>query len=277
MFKAASPLSGSTDRTLADRVEYLEAQLAGVVSGSTGGSSTGTGSISAPPRQPQTHATSDSHEALTPVSPQSGSVPTGDPSTAEGVATSVSPQPGSVPSERAGSVSEQDRSTTTATDTSSAPETVPAEAASTPETAVVASPEPVTAVKQRSNPTGEFDLNSFTEIWPTVREKIQQSSPLLAALLDDCRPESLLDSTIALSWPESAAFLQRKAEDPTNSQLIAEAIQAVTGERLRIKYELHAHTKTDEPAALSEEELIARITTEFDAQELPAEPIKTGV
>ena len=67
-----------------------------------------------------------------------------------------------------------------------------------------------------------------------------RSTPMLAALLEDCAPASLAGDGLTLAWPESSAFLKRKAEDPANRELLAKAIRAVTGSSLRLAYELRA-------------------------------------
>jgi DNA polymerase-3 subunit gamma/tau len=100
---------------------------------------------------------------------------------------------------------------------------------------------------------------------------------MLASLLEDARPASLADQGLTLAWPESSAFLKRKAEDPTNRDLIAGAIRAVTGSSLRLAYELRADHEVMTPAAaaqpaLSEDDLVKRFMDEFDAEELPPDP-----
>ena len=63
---------------------------------------------------------------------------------------------------------------------------------------------------------------------------------MLAAALEVAAPAALGDDGLTLAWPESSAFLKRKAEDPANRELIAKAIRAVTGSSLRLAYELRA-------------------------------------
>jgi DNA polymerase-3 subunit gamma/tau len=119
------------------------------------------------------------------------------------------------------------------------------------------------------------DLDDLSSVWPAIVERIREDSPLLAALLNDCRPESLLDQTVVLTWPESAAFLKRKAEDATNNEIIAKGIDAIIGKRLRIRYELRPDSEERSASPLSEEELIARLMSDFDAKEISPEPQET--
>jgi DNA polymerase-3 subunit gamma/tau len=117
-----------------------------------------------------------------------------------------------------------------------------------------------------------LSLESFAEVWPAVLASLREESPMLAALLEGARPQALADDGLTLAWPESSAFLKRKAEDPANRERIAGAIRAVTGSSLRLAYALHDDAARP-PAApqLSEEELVERFMTEFDAEELPPE------
>jgi DNA polymerase-3 subunit gamma/tau len=123
----------------------------------------------------------------------------------------------------------------------------------------------------------ELSLDSFGDVWPAVVDSLRAEAPMLASLLEDARPAALADQGLTLAWPESSAFLKRKAEDPANRELIAGAIRAVTGSSLRLAYELRADHEvvaqaTAAEPALSEEDLVKRFMDEFDAEELPPEP-----
>ena len=124
----------------------------------------------------------------------------------------------------------------------------------------------------------ELSLDSFGSMWPAVVESLREETPMLAALLEDCAPASLAGDGLTLAWPESSAFLKRKAEDPANRDLIAKAIRSVTGSSLRLAYELRAEGDPLPMAAvtatpkLSDEDLVQRFKDEFDAEELPPEP-----
>jgi DNA polymerase III subunit gamma/tau len=133
-------------------------------------------------------------------------------------------------------------------------------------------PEAVAAVAVVEPETGELTLAAFGEQWPAVLESLRAEKPMLAALLEGARPSALAGEGLTLAWPESSAFLKRKAEDPANRELIAQAIRAVTGASLRLAYELRADDG-ESPSAptLSEEELLERFVQEFDAELLPEE------
>jgi len=124
----------------------------------------------------------------------------------------------------------------------------------------------------------ELSLETFGEVWPAVVDSLRAEKPMLAALLEDCAPAAVSDGGLTLAWPESSAFLKRKAEDPANRELIAKAIRSVTGTSLRLAYELRADGDPLPAVAaaatpqLSDEDLVQRFKDEFDAEELPPEP-----
>ncbi|HEX6025968.1 MAG TPA: DNA polymerase III subunit gamma/tau [Solirubrobacter sp.] len=123
-------------------------------------------------------------------------------------------------------------------------------------------------------PSLELSLEAFGDVWPAVVDSLREETPMLAAALDVAAPAEVGDNAVTLAWPESSAFLKRKAEDPANRDLIVKAIRSVTGSSLRLVYELRAGDV--KPAAatpqLSEDDLVKRFMDEFDAEELPPEP-----
>ena len=131
---------------------------------------------------------------------------------------------------------------------------------------------------RRSRPAWSSRWTRFGSLWPAVVDSLREETPMLAALLEDCAPASLAGDGLTLAWPESSAFLKRKAEDPANRELIAKAIRSVTGSSLRLAYELRAEGDPLPVAAvtatpkLSDEDLVQRFKDEFDAEELPPEP-----
>jgi DNA polymerase-3 subunit gamma/tau len=79
---------------------------------------------------------------------------------------------------------------------------------------------------------------------------------------------------LTLAFPTGAAFLKRKAEQEDHRRVTAEALRAVTGQALALRYELREELDAEqEPGAgvLSGEELVRRFLEEFDAEELMEE------
>jgi DNA polymerase-3 subunit gamma/tau len=149
--------------------------------------------------------------------------------------------------------------------------------------AAPAEPEPsnssATAVEVSAPQGGDADLAHIREVWPAVVEHLQAGAPVLSSALNEARPTTLQGGTLTLAWPHSGAFFKRKAEDPACRAKLADAIRIVTGTALGLAFEL----RDDEELAaappvgvqLSEEEVLARFVTEFDAEELPPEPAPT--
>ena len=89
-------------------------------------------------------------------------------------------------------------------------------------------------------PSLALSLDALGDLWPAVVDSLRDQTPMLAAALDVAAPVALADDGLTLAWPESSAFLKRKAEEPANRDLIVKAIRSVTGSSLRLAYELRA-------------------------------------
>jgi hypothetical protein len=89
-------------------------------------------------------------------------------------------------------------------------------------------------------------------------------------LLKDARPVRVSDRELELAFPPGAAFLKRKAEQEDHRKAAADALQAVSGRVLALRYELGDEELAGdaEETALSGEELVQRFLAEFDASEL---------
>jgi len=120
----------------------------------------------------------------------------------------------------------------------------------------------------------ELDLDSMRALWPAVIETVRADNALLAALLEGARPVALDPGELRLAFPESAAFLKRKAEGLPNRQAVGRALQSVAGRSLRLGYELRADEDAGPASAgsaMTADELVARLMEEFDAEELVSE------
>ncbi len=117
-----------------------------------------------------------------------------------------------------------------------------------------------------------LDLASLTDLWPAVVQSAESDNRLVGAVLAKATPTGLEGNelTLALTGKTDRAL----AEDPVKRDLIAKAVRAVTGSSLRLAYELRADGEAEGHGApaLSEDELIERFVTEFEAEELPPEP-----
>jgi DNA polymerase-3 subunit gamma/tau len=142
------------------------------------------------------------------------------------------------------------------------------------ESAPTADPAPPVAESVAEAPhDGPPELETVAACWPAVIELVRQENQLLASVLADARPVSLTEEDVTLAFPSDRAFYKRKAEQDDNRRTTAEALRAVIGTTLRLRYELR--DDADLPAAadgLSQEELVKRLVEEFDAQEVLDDP-----
>jgi DNA polymerase III subunit gamma/tau len=120
------------------------------------------------------------------------------------------------------------------------------------------------------------DLERIVSLWPAVVDQVRDSgSELLSTVFAAARPVALdtegSGQALKVGFPPSAAFNKRKAEAQEARDRLAAAVQTIVGERLRPVYVLlEADDVVDvvgEKGELSEEELIARLKDEFDAEE----------
>ena len=119
------------------------------------------------------------------------------------------------------------------------------------------------------DPGGALELDNAAACWPAVIDLVREENAMLAALLSDARPVAVGEQELTLAFPGGAAFLKRKAEQEDHRRVAGEALKAVTGRRLALRYELR--DDVDEPEGepvLSGEELVRRFMEEFDAEEL---------
>jgi DNA polymerase-3 subunit gamma/tau len=120
----------------------------------------------------------------------------------------------------------------------------------------------------------ELDLERLRELWPAMVDQVRQSgSELLSHVLEAARPVAvdLEEGVLKVGFPASAAFNKRKAEAADARDRFADAARTILGERLKPVYVLldsDEDAGDHEPAPLSEEELIERLKSEFDADEV---------
>jgi DNA polymerase-3 subunit gamma/tau len=119
------------------------------------------------------------------------------------------------------------------------------------------------------------DLEGLRAVWPAVLEMLRErGGSLKAGIFAEARPASLADGQLVVAFPPSATFKKRKAQDAEYCEALADAVRAVTGVQIQLRCELGEEVGQDAGVggSLSEEELVARFMTEFDAEEIPADP-----
>ncbi len=117
-----------------------------------------------------------------------------------------------------------------------------------------------------------LDLESVCALWPAVVDLVRAENARLGAAIEMSRPVELEGKELTLAF--SSSFLKKQAEKPADRVTIAEALQAVTGGRWQLAYELReeqAPADGPAPPQHSEEEWVARFMSEFDAEEIAVE------
>jgi DNA polymerase III subunit gamma/tau len=105
-------------------------------------------------------------------------------------------------------------------------------------------------------------------LWPDVLDTVRASNAMLGAVVDVALPVELAGDRLVLAFGEDAAFQRKKAEERATRSALGEAVRAVTGHALTFAYELREGDHSPPPQQLSEDELVARLKDEFDAEEL---------
>jgi DNA polymerase III subunit gamma/tau len=135
--------------------------------------------------------------------------------------------------------------------------------------ASVEAAEPDTEPGPAPEPAGALRLDDAAACWPAVVDLVRADNAMLAALLSDARPVAVKERELTLAFPGGAAFLKRKAEQEDHRRVAGEALKAVTGQRLALRYELRDDEEEPEGGTvLSGEELVQRFMEEFDAEEV---------
>jgi DNA polymerase III subunit gamma/tau len=136
-----------------------------------------------------------------------------------------------------------------------------------------AEPPPAGPPEVATGPAGQFDLEKMRQIWPLVLEKLRETSPALAATFEGARPVALDDDGLEVGFPADSTFNKKKAEAPDKRELMADAIEAVAGERLRPAYVLLDGEGAPDEEAPAEPEIdhdaiVEKLKSEFDAKEV---------
>lgn len=119
----------------------------------------------------------------------------------------------------------------------------------------------------------ELSLDEIQRVWPAVLHKLEETAPALSHALESARPVSFGEGGLEVGFPPDMTFLKKNADSPEKRDTVAAAFAAVTGTGLRPTYVLlDGEAPPDTPAPgsdeIDEEELLERLKSEFDAEEV---------
>jgi DNA polymerase-3 subunit gamma/tau len=122
-------------------------------------------------------------------------------------------------------------------------------------------------------PAGRDDrsLDEIVKVWPAVLDHLMQDAPALAATFEGARPVGVEEGAVQIGFPPSATFNKRKAEAPDKRDIVAGALEAVLGSRLRPVFTLlegEAGEPAKEKGEVDHEALVERMKSEFNAEEV---------
>jgi DNA polymerase-3 subunit gamma/tau len=115
------------------------------------------------------------------------------------------------------------------------------------------------------------DLGGMTAIWSAVVDSICAENALLGAALSEARPVELRDDELVVAFAPEERFNQRIAATTDHRRTVEEAVRGMAGRGLRVSFELR-ELEPDDAAPPSEDEIVARFVTEFDAEEIVPGP-----
>jgi len=256
LVKAAAPEVDPAARALMARIERLEAAMGG-------------GARAEQPRAAEPRAAEQpAAPAPTPPSPPST---THAPEPALAEATGQGPEP--APSEAPGQAPEP----TLAEATGQGPEPAPAGAAGQDrQPAEAAAHEPEQAAVPAPTATAvadEPDLDAVRTLWPAVLDAVRADNGLLAACLAEAHPVEVRGREVVVAFAEHDTFNRKMADGREHRATVDDALRGLAGSSLRVVFELRELEERSEAQPPSEDELVARFKTEFDAEEIvPDDP-----
>jgi hypothetical protein len=111
----------------------------------------------------------------------------------------------------------------------------------------------------------------MTAIWSAVVDAICADNALLGAALSEARPVDLRDDELVVAFAPEERFNQRIAATTEHRRAVEETVRGMAGRSLRVTFELR-ELEDEEAAPPSEDEIVARFVTEFDAEEIVPGP-----
>jgi DNA polymerase III subunit gamma/tau len=137
-------------------------------------------------------------------------------------------------------------------------------------------PEPAPQPTQSATATAVADLpdlDALRTLWPAVLDAVRADNGLLAACLAEAHPVEVRGREVIVAFAEHDTFNRRMADGREHRAAVDDALRGLAGSALRVVYELRELDERSEAQPPSEDELVARFKTEFDAEEIvPDDP-----
>jgi len=108
-----------------------------------------------------------------------------------------------------------------------------------------------------------------------VLDAVRADNQLLGASLAEAAPVELRGHEVVVAFPSEQAFQRRMLDTPERRAVVESALRGLAGRQIRVQYELReldpevAEVVAQPP---SEDEIVARFVTEFDAEEIVPDP-----
>jgi DNA polymerase III subunit gamma/tau len=124
------------------------------------------------------------------------------------------------------------------------------------------------------------DIDHFRRGWPLVLEAVKRRQVGLSAVLAEGRPESVDGDTLVVKFPAGYKFQADMVSRGENPQVIAEALREITDRPLKVVARVavqerpEAEMQEEDARILSKEELLLRLTQEFDASVIDDGPAR---
>jgi DNA polymerase III subunit gamma/tau len=263
LVKAAAPEVDPSTRALLARIDRLEARLGGGAAGAAPAAETPT-PVPPPPTPDPAPPPPPTPDPAPPPPPAPDPVPP--PPAPDPAPPTPAPEP--PPPARATPPAAEPERAAAPPATAPPPADLPGPATAAA-TAAAVSPAPAPAPAA----SGALDLVALVALWPAVVDAVRAENAMLAAALVEARPVEVADGEATLAFGQAAAFKKRMAESEAHRRIAADALRALGGVSLRLRYELRDDVPAPEaagggPPPLSDAELVDRFVSAFDAEEL---------
>ena len=140
--------------------------------------------------------------------------------------------------------------------------------ASSSEAATVAAAVAPEVVEEDEPDPSPVQIEQLRTLWPAVVDAVCDENQMVGAFLKGARPEAIEGRRLIVAFAADAGFAKKKIE--TNRVLVHDALRALTGRALELRFELRDGHEADDPGErlLSGDELFERLKSEFGGTEV---------